>query len=76
MRDKSPFSAVPKSQMPTTTSVLFSGSFLSLGTGAGTAGGSLLFLSFRPVTRGGARGAFTPPPTGSKGPHLDTQYPS
>ena len=39
------------------------------------------FLSFpvrcarsRPVTRGGARGAFAPPPTGPKGPHFDTQY--
>ena len=31
--------------MATTTSVFFSGSFLSLGTGEGTAGGSLLFLS-------------------------------
>ena len=32
----------------------------------------------RPVTRGGARGAFAPPPppTGSNGPHFDTQYPS
>ena len=30
----------------------------------------------RPVTRGGARGAFAPPPpTGLKGPHFDTQYP-
>ena len=29
----------------------------------------------RPVTRGGARGAFAPP-TGPKGPHFDTQYPS
>ena len=26
--------------------------------------------------RGGARGAFAPPPTGSNGPHFDTQYPS
>ena len=33
----------------------------------------------RPVTRGGARGAYAPPPpppTGPKGPHFDTQYPS
>ena len=30
----------------------------------------------RPVTRGGARGAFAPPPTGPKGPHFDTHYPS
>ena len=40
--------------------------------------GSVLFQpeKDRPVTRGGARGAFAPPPTGPKGPHFDTQYPS
>ena len=33
--------------------------------------------SCRLVTRRGARGAFAPPPpTGPKGPHFDTQYPS
>ena len=40
--------------------------------------GSVLFQpeKDRPVTRGGARGTFAPPPTGPKGPHFDTQYPS
>ena len=33
-----------------------------------------MFIS-RPVTRGGARGALAPSPTGPKGPHFDTQYP-
>ena len=38
---------------------------------------SLTYMTVRPVTREGAQGVFKPPPpTGPKGPHFDTQYPS
>ena len=41
--------------------------------------GKRFFTTIQPQARnqGGARGAFAPPsPTGPKGPHFDTQYPS